>query len=306
VPSGASAAGPTLTFTTFAQTDLPLGGVVWTGTSFLYLPENLAQLEAADATGAGVHQFTSFAGGLGGEEVRCAVPVIAYWPDGVYCHLPDNRIYRIARDGSSTTLLAQLPGTASDGGLAFDSSGRFGYALLASSGGSSSDGGEIYAVHTDGRVQQVGAYPGPGGADELAIAPRTFGPASGQLLISVDQDSVSGRVLAIDRFGKVQVVASGLGNGANPIAVIAPAPKVHRSGQPAPGFYVGDTNSKAVYFAPASAFAAFVGQVLVGSELGLEFWTIKPNARGTGFVVDQAAVQLPYDNPNLEAAAYVP
>ncbi|HUY72248.1 MAG TPA: hypothetical protein VMV08_08390 [Gaiellaceae bacterium] len=304
--SGATPAGPTLTFSTFAQTDLPLSGVVWTGTSFLYLPENASQIEAADATGAGVHQFTSFAGGLGGEEVRCAVPVIAYWPDGVYCHLPDNRIYRIARDGSSITLLATLPGVASDGGLVFDSSGRFGYALLASTGGSSSEGGEIYAVRTDGRAQEIGAYPGPGGADELAIAPPKFGPASGQLLLSVDQDSVSGRVLAIDRSGKVRVVASGLGNGDNPIAVVAAPPRQPSSGQPAPGLYVGDTNSMAVYFAPASALAAFVGGVVVGSELGADFWTIKPNARGTGFVVQQAAVHLPDGNPNLEGAAYVP
>jgi len=46
--------------------------------------------------------------------------------------------------------------------------------------------------------------------------------------------------------------------------------------------------------------------VVVGSELGADFWTIKPNARGTGFVVPQAAVHLPDGNPNLEGAAYVP
>ena len=59
--------------------------------------------------------------------------------------------------------------------------------------------------------------PGPGGADGIAIAPRRFGSASGLLLLAIDQDAVSGRVLAIDRKGGVRAVATGLGNGLNPI-----------------------------------------------------------------------------------------
>ncbi len=301
------AAGPTLAFSTFAQTDLQLGQALWTGSSFLYLPENLPTVEAADATGAGAHLFATFPGGIGGEEARCAVPVLAYWPDGIYCHLPDNRIYRIARDGSSLTQIAQLPGSlGSDGSLAFDASGRFGYALLAATGGSAEDGGEVYAIRRDGRVQDIGSYPGPGGADQIATAPARFGPASGQLLLSIDQDSVSGRVLAIDRKGTVTVVASGLGNGDNPIVAI-PAPARSRpAGGPAAGLYVADTNSMAVYFVGAAVLAPYAGRVLVGSELGSDFWLIGPNAAGTGFVTQQLAVSLPDPSPNLEGADYVP
>jgi hypothetical protein len=303
--AGASgAAAPTLTFTTFAHTDLPLGQVVWTGTSFLYLAENLAQIEAADASGANAHLFVTVPGGLGGEEIRCAVPVIAYWPDGVYCHTPDNRILRIARDGSSFTQLAQLPGGPSDGGLVFDSTGKFGYALLASTGGSAFSGGDVYAVRRDGRVQHIGSYPGPGGADGLTMAPKKFGRASGLLLLSIDQDAVSGRVLAIDRKGQVQVVASGLGNGDNPIVAVAPVPKTRPAGLPAAGLYVPNTNTMDVYFAPAAQLAPYVGQVLVGSELGGSFWLVRPTA--TGFASEPVAVQLPTGNLNLEGAAYVP
>jgi hypothetical protein len=43
-------------------------------------------------------------------------------------------------------------------------------------------------VRRDGRVQHIGAYPGPGGADGIAMAPPRFGRASGLLLLSIDQD----------------------------------------------------------------------------------------------------------------------
>jgi hypothetical protein len=303
--SGASAAGPALTFSAFAQTDLSLGQVMWTGSAFLYLSENDTQIETADAKGGGVRRFAAFPDALGGEEVRCVVPVIAYWPDGIYCHLPDNRIYRIARDGSSMTLLAKLPGAASDGALAFDSGGRFGYALLAATGGSASGGGEIYAVRKDGRVQLIGPYAGPGGADEIAIAPPKFGSASSLLLIAIDKDTAVGRLLAIDRHGKVQLVADSLGNGLNPIVTIDAAPAARKAGQPAAGLYLSDTNSKAIYFTPASALQSYVGQVVVGSELEGNFWAVKPRTGG-GFTATTIPVQLPNGNWNLEGAVYIP
>jgi hypothetical protein len=304
--AAATAAGgpPALTFTPFVQTDLALGQVLWTGDRFLYLAENVPTMEQSDAAGTNLRPFATVANGLGGEEVRCAVPVTAYWPDGVYCHTPDNRVLRFARDGSAVTELAQLPGGQSDGALAFDSTGRFGYALLAATGGSASNGGDVFAVRKDGRVQKLGSYPGPGGADEITLAPKSFGRASGLLLLSIDQDGVSGRVLAIDRQGNVQVVATGLGNGDNPIVAIPPSPARRNAGGPAPGLYVPDTNSMAVFFAPAAQLAPFTGQVLVGSELEGDFWLI--NSTTSGFQVTQLVPSFPTGNLNLEGAAYVP
>src|SRR5262245_45387519 len=100
-PAAVPAAGPSLHFTTFAATDLPLGDVVWTGRQFLYNAENLGKLESSDASGRNFREFASF--DQRGEEMRC-VPSPAkprYWPDGIYCHTPDNRIMRLSLDGSS-------------------------------------------------------------------------------------------------------------------------------------------------------------------------------------------------------------
>ena len=289
-------------FTLFAQTDLPLGQATWTGREWLWNAENLGRIEAADADGRNVRAFASF--DQGGEEMRCAVPPNRLWPDGVYCHTPDNRVVRLDRDGSNVTQLATLPaGGNSDGALVFDDVGRFGYALLVSTGGSASNGGQVFAVRRDGRVQTIGSYPGPGGADEIAVAPASFGTAGGWCLLSIDQDSVSGRVLAVDRRGNLKTIASGLGSGLNPIVVVSPAPKTRAPG-PAPGLYVADTTSMQIWFAPASAFRDLVGLVVVGTELTGDFWVLQPN--GAGFDAVPLATDLPRQPWNLEGSAFVP
>jgi hypothetical protein len=302
VPAASAASGPTLHFTLFAQTDLPLGQALWTGREWLWNAENDGKIEVADADGRNVRPFAAF--DQGGEEMRCSVPPNKLWPDGVYCHTPDNRVVRLDRDGSNLTQLARLPADSnSDGGLIFDDVGRFGYALLVSTGGSGSNGGQVFAVRKDGRVQTIGSYPGPGGAENLAIAPAKFGSVSGWCLLSIDQDSVSGRLLAIDRKGTVRTIASGLGNGINPIVVVRPAPKL-RSGGPAPGLYLADTNSKQIWFAPAEEFQAFLGSVVVATELTGQVWAIRPS--GGGFEALPATSDLPQRAWNLEGSSYVP
>ncbi len=303
VPAAAPATGPTLHFTLFAQTDLPLGQAMWTGREWLWNAENLGKIEAADADGRNVRLFAAF--DQGGEEMRCAVPPNKYWPDAVYCHTPDNRIVRLNRDGSNLTVLARLPAsTNSDGAIAFDDAGRFGYALLAATGGSGSDGGQLFAVRKDGRVQLIGSYPGPGGAENIAVAPAKFGTASGWCLLSIDHDSMAGSLLAFDRKGNLKTIADGLGNGLNPIMVTKGA---HSAGNPAPGFYVADTLSQAVYFSGTSTSpaAAPSGIVVVGTELTAQFWFITAAAGGS-FQVTPVTTDLPQQAWNLEGSAFVP
>ena len=137
-------------FAVFAHTDLRLGAIVWTGRDLLVVEENTGKIEASDAAGHSFRPFTTI--DPGGEEMRCVASTGLYWPAGdVYCHTADNRIVRAARDGSKVVELARLPGGGpSDGALAFDTGGRFGYALLAATGGSSSNGGSVYSIRRNG------------------------------------------------------------------------------------------------------------------------------------------------------------
>jgi hypothetical protein len=311
VPSAAAPAGPpVLHFSLFTLTDLPVGDVAWSGHEFLYTAENTGPIEASDATGKTFRQVMNL--DQGGEEMRCVGAPAApkYWPDGIYCHTPDNRILRIATDGSSITLLARLPATGnSDGTIAFDTVGRFGYALLATTGGSASSGGRLFAIRTNGTMKAIGSYAGPGGADNIVIAPAHFGSASGWALLAIDQDSVSGRLVAMGPTGKVKELAADLGTktktGINPVAVISASPATRAPSLPAPGLYIADTLTKAVYLTPASGLKSYVGGVIVGTEKTAQFWVVRPTAAGA-FRTVPLATDLPGQTWNLEGAEYVP
>jgi hypothetical protein len=304
--SAAASVAPRLHFRLFADTHLHLDEVVWTGRSFLFSPENSGVIETSDAAGGNLEPLARF--DQGGEEMRCAASLgRPYWPVGVYCHTPDNRIVWLSPNGTSPTVLARLPASAgrgSDGALAFDNVGRFDHRLLVASGGSSSNGGRIYAVGAAGNVSLVGAYPGPGGADDIAVAPPHFGAAAGSVVIAIDHRAVEGRLLAMDSHRAVTVLASGLGSGLNPLVVIRQPPAARPPGSPPSGFYFGDTYTTNVYVAPAASLRAYVGDVLVGDELRAQFWIVRP--RRAAFVALPVRTNLPSRKWALEGAAYVP
>jgi hypothetical protein len=304
VVGGAGAQTAPTPFGLFVTTDLPLGGIAWTGREWIYTSENEGRFEKSDARGRNLAPLATI--DQGGEEVRCDV---APGRDGfvagsVYCHLPDDRVIRLERDGSFA-VLARLPHTGpSDGALAFDRGGLFGGALVAATGGSASDGGSVYVVHGDGRVDTVGAYPGPGGADNLAIAPARFGAVSRWALLAIDHDAPSGRVLAVSPTGSVRVLAQRLEDGINPIAVISASPPTRAAGLPPAGLYVADTLRKSVYLAPAAALRAHVGAVVVATEKTARFWWIRPF--GARYRTRPLPTNLPAGKGNLEGAVYVP
>jgi hypothetical protein len=245
------------------------------------------------------------------EETRCVLsPGSQGFPPGtIFCHSPDNKIYEISRNGSSATVFASLPPPyppASDGALAFDTVGRFGYRLLAATGRSGATqpaGGVVYTIDPHGHVQRVGSYSGPGGADELIIAPRRFGSVAGDALLTVDAGASGGAVVAIDPSGRTRTIAT-FPEGPNPIAAIPSlSGSTGRTGAPLPGLYLNDDTTGYTYLAPAASLARYPGDVIVGTETRPQFWVLEP--KGNGFAKVPLHDNLPAGKYSLEQAIFV-
>jgi hypothetical protein len=299
----AMAAPPILHFKIFAATGKRLTDVVWTGSQFLYVENTSNAISAAGPAGMPLRPFASLP--KMSEETRCVVS-----PGGhgftaglIYCHTPDNKIYRFTLDGRTRSVFATLPNhSQSDGALAFDTVGRFGFRLVAATGRSGSltpAGGVVYTISADGSVRRIGSYSGPGGSDEIAIAPRGFGAAGGWALVAPDPGAKGGSIVAMNPDGRTRTLAT-LPTGPNPIAVITRG----RASLAPGGFYVSDTNTHNVYRASAAQLRPYIGAVVIGGELGGRFWILSP--RNGRFQLVSLMSDLPHQTYNLEAAAYLP
>src|SRR5579862_5711054 len=288
VCAGAAGAAPTpsLSFRVFAATGHGMDSIVWTGSRFLYVENTTNTVYSAPPAGLPIAPFASMPNES--EETRCVLsPGTHGFPAGaIFCHAPDNRVYEISADGSSVKLFATVPVSvppAADGALTFDSVGRFGYRLVAATGRSGAptpSGGVVFTIGPSGSLKGIGQYAGPGGADEVAIAPAGWGTAAGEALLTVDAGSSGGALVAMDARGRTRTLAR-FPDGPNPIEVI---PRHMRTtGTPAPGLYVTDDETKNVFFAPASQLARFGGDVVVGSEIQARWWIVEP--RGKGYAV---------------------
>ena len=304
VPAGAQAP-PVLHVRVFNQTGIKLTGVLWTGARFLYVENTTNAIFSGSAAGGALEPFAKLPEVT--EETRCAVaPARSGFPAGdLFCHVPDNRVFRISADGKTVSVFATLPVTdASDGMLAFDTVGRFGRRLVAATGRSgsvSANGGTVFTIDAAGTVRRVGDYAGPGGADGLAIAPARFGSLAGAALLTVDPGPDQGTVVAMDAAGATRTIAH-LPDGPNPIVAVRPPGKARQAAKA--GLYLSDTNTKNVYFVPAAELAPYAGDVVVGTEIQAGLWVIRP--RGAGFVTRRLRTDLPAGKYNLEAADYVP
>jgi hypothetical protein len=302
--TASDARGPvaTLHFRVLAHTGIRLTDIAWTGSGFLYLENTTNTVWSAPPAGKPLTMFAPMPRAV--EETRCRVsPGTHGWEPGViFCHAPDNTIYRIAADGHSVTVFAKLPESSiSDGALTFDTVGGFGYGLVAATGRSGAktpSGGNVYAIDSSGSVRRVGHYDGPGGADEVAIAPARFGVAARAALVPVDAGA-TGRLVALSADGTAKTIAR-FADGPNPIAAIVPTPI--RGGARA-GLYVTDTLTTDAFFAPASDLRAYAGDVVVGSEIQGLFWVVRP--RGDGYEALQIPTTLRARHYNLEGMTSV-
>ncbi|HXK14335.1 MAG TPA: hypothetical protein VNH45_07350 [Gaiellaceae bacterium] len=298
-PSVANAPAGGLHFRVLAATGIRLADVTWTGDRILYVENTTNAVWSAPPTGNPLTPFATMPKQV--EETRCRVsPGTHGWQPGlIFCHAPGNTIYRISADGKTVTAFAKLPEKGpADGALAFDYAGAFGYGLVAATGRSGTNkanGGNVYAIGKTGVVRRIGHYAGPGGADEVEIAPAGFARAA---LLTVDLGP-SGQIVAMSPAGKATVIAR-LPDGPNPIAAIVPS--AIRGGDHA-GLYVTDTLSKNAYFAPASDLQPYAGDVIVGTELKGLFWAIKRS--GGGYAAMRIPTTLRGAHYNLEGMAYV-
>lgn len=301
-PAIARAPGGGLHFRVVANTGIRLTDVVWTGNRLLYVENTVNTIWSAPPAGKPLTKFASLPKIV--EETRCRLSPGAHgWPAAtVFCHTPDNAIYRIPAAGGTPAVFARIDDAdVADGALAFDTVGKFGFALVAATGRSGAGqkpGGTVYTIDPNGTVKKIGTYDGPGGADEVEVAPASFGSAAGAALLAVDGGKF-GRIAAMDANGKVTTVAQ-LADGPNPIAAIVRSPA--RGGKRA-GLYLTDTLSRKAFFAPASDVRAYAGDVIVGSELKGLFWVVRP--RGSGFEAKRLPTTLRAKGYNLEGMTYV-
>jgi hypothetical protein len=308
VSRGQAPATATLTFDVITKTTQKLDSLVWTGRQFLYVQNTANTVWAAPPAGHPLAPFATMPKLV--EETRCILsPGSQGFPPGtIFCHSPDNKIYEISPNGSSVTLFATLPAPyppASDGALAFDTVGRFGYRLLAAtgrSGGAQPAGGLVYTIDAHGFVQRVGRYGVPGGADELVIAPDGFGSVAGDALLTVDAGA-SGVVVAIDSSGRTRTIAT-FPEGPNPIAAIPQLPEGTGSTRaPLSGLYLNDDLTGYTYLVRAASLARYAGDVIVGAEARAHFWILEPT--GNGFAKIPLRHNLPAGTHGLEQAIFV-
>jgi hypothetical protein len=296
--SAAAAASPHLSVRPLVRTNLPLGDVVATDGHVLYIAEHTGQIEVGGLEGSRPKPFVTLP--REGEEVRCVPsPPNAWFAPGLYCHTAANNIYRVTPSGR-VRLFARLPERrTSDGALAFDTSGRFESTLLAATGRSNDHhGGAVYAIDARGVVVKLGSYPGPGGAENAAIAPKGFGTASGELLLTTDTPSREGRLVAFAPNGRARVLAVIRGDGLNSLAVLP-----RRWGGRRSGVLVADTFWRTAWLVPAQQLRRYAGDVLVAAELRGWVYIIEP---GNPYRTIRLETNLTRSHYNLEGATVIP
>ena len=299
--AGAAAASPPpVQVRPLAKTALPLGDIAVAGGHVLYIAETTGQIEWGGLGGGPLRPLVTLP--HPGEETRCVpAPTGHGFPAGLYCHTAGNNIYRVTAAGR-IVLFAKLPERrTSDGALAFDTTGRFRFALLAATGRSDDHhGGAVFAISPRGAVTKIASYPGPGGAENAAIAPAGFGTAAGSLLLTTDTARREGRVLAVNPHGRVSTIGIVHGDGLNSLAVI---PDAHWGGRTA-GVAIADTHSRIAWLVPATRLRPYAGDVLVAAELRGWIYIVKPD--GGGYRTVRLITSLTASHYNLEGASAIP
>jgi hypothetical protein len=179
------------------------GSLVVAGSGLLYLVDPaghvapFARGPQGYADDAGAEAYLTLSSGHQESDAECS-----FKADDAFAlrlHAPLG-ITRIDKQGRATPF-ATVTGVDSLNGIAFDTSGKFGFRLLAT--GPSTGKTAVVAIDCNGKVQVI-TRDAPTLEGGLAVAPRGFGSFGGDLIAP---DEYSGKIYAIGPDGTVSVVA---------------------------------------------------------------------------------------------------
>ena len=187
--------------------------------------------------------LSPFAQGKGGYATKVGPePYITlagnYRPAGASCSFSSDTLYALQPEvppgvisisaSGQARRFANLPATGLADGIAFDSVGRFGHALLATV--KSKTATTVVAIDCTGRVRTITTH-APVMEGGVAVAPATFGRYGGDL---IGQNELTGQIFAIGPTGTtVTLAVSRLPHG--------PDTGVESAGFVPPGFGAGDS-----------------------------------------------------------------
>lgn len=216
-------------------------------------------------------------------------PGLGNFPAGEVYVLQAGHLFEIPAGGSGTAVASALTLSNLSGsydGLAFDYTGSFGYALLATGG----KYGDVYAISPANQAHLIGAFgttvEGP------AVAPMSFGTVGGDLLIAGESHS---EIYAMGPSGTGSVVTFASWPNSEAVSFVPTlACSFSTTGD---AYFVADKSANAILAYPSSTFGAVRGSGLVlGEYKGLGSGLLSTAGATTSF--------LPLPG-TLEGASYV-
>lgn len=251
----------------------------YTGTGFVgsvYFGVDNNQLYSTNLNGTGVATYGQPIPGFSGEVVLgVGLGQAGFGKGAVYAGNGGGpQIYLVPSVG------APIPfATVPDGGnvrqILFDPGSGFGGDMLVST-----NLGHIYKITSGGAVSLLATIGGGVDTEGLDIASSTFGPQSGNLLVTSE---ITGSLYGVTPAGVVSTIASGLSE-AETVSTVPST--LCSSSDPVQGFYVADYPVD-IQKASASQFCGYQGDAIVTQEFSSSSPVSVVHWNGSGFDVTQ-------------------
>ncbi len=250
-------------------------GFAYAGNKFVgsvYFGANNNQLYQTTLLGTGVAKFGAPIPGFTGEVyVSSSLGIGGYGARDIFAGSEAlGTVYRIANNGSSQgNFVTGLSGGVRS--IAFDPYGLYGNQMIVAT-----SAGNVYRVSNTGTASLLASVGED--AEGLSFAPQSFGNyAAGTLFVASEG---SGTLRAVSPSGTMSTVITGL-FGAEMVSFVPT--NLGSSGNPVEGFYAASFAVNVVK-APASDFAAYIGDAIITGETGHQVWRVRWDAATSTFV----------------------